>query len=265
MKHCDISLLNSCNFSCGYCKSSSQHVRKNNEYGVYDVNSPILDSDFLIKFIQDNLGDYIIQLSGGEPLTHPSIGYILREISKTNKVIVCTNGSLLKIRENLLKIKNVLWRISFHPEYRNDNFQDIIKLIKKYNTPYIINYVLHPRHIENKKYIEYISEIEDCKFEITEFEGFYKDKYYRLFDNIYNNIRSELPVKSFELEMVTIRPNGLVYTCHGRVLPVGDVYTNTYKEETCKASCLMGNVSICPTYGAIKRMYLNNEDFFKSL
>ena len=86
MKHCDISLLNSCNFSCDYCKSSSQHVRKNNEFGIYDVNSPVLDSDFLIKFIQDNLEGYVIQLSGGEPLTHPSIGYLLREISKTNKI-----------------------------------------------------------------------------------------------------------------------------------------------------------------------------------
>lgn len=265
MKHCDISLLNSCNFSCGYCKSSSQHVRKNNEYGIHDVNSPIIDSDFLIKFVQDNLEGYVIQLSGGEPLTHPSIGYIIREISKTNKVIVCTNGSLLKVHERLLKVKNVLWRISYHPEYRKDNFNDIIKIVHDNKVPYIINYVLHPRHIESKKYIEYISEIEDYKFEITEFEGFYKDKFYRLFDNVYDGIRSEIPLKTFELEMVTVRPNGLVYTCHGRVVPIGDVYNNTFKNETCKATCMLDNISLCPTYGAVKRMFLNNEEFFKGL
>ena len=265
IKHCDISLLNSCNFSCDYCKSSSQYVRKNNSVGVYDVNSPIIDSDFLIKYIQDNLEGYVIQLSGGEPLTHPAIGFLLREITKTNKVIVCTNGSLLKIHESLLKIENVLWRISYHPEYRKDCFRDVIELVKRYNVHYIVNYVLHPRHIESKKYIEYISDIEDYKFEITEFEGFYKGKHYRLFDKIYNNIRSEIPLKTFELEMMTIRPNGLVYTCHGRVLPIGNVYTNEFKEEVCNATCMVNNISLCPTYGAVKRMVVNNEEFFKGL
>ena len=178
---------------------------------------------------------------------------------------MCTNGSLLKVHERLLKIENVLWRISYHPEYRNDNFNDIIGLVKKYNVPYIVNYVLHPRHIESKKYIEYISFIEELKFEITEFEGFYKDKFYRLFDKTYDGIRSDIPLKTFELEMVTIRPNGLVYTCHGRVLPIGDVYSNTFKNETCKATCVLDNMSLCPTYGAVKRMFLNNEEFFKGL
>lgn len=227
----------------------------NNDVGVYDVESPVIDADFLIDFIKTHMKGYIVQLTGGEPLTHPAIGYITREISKTNKIIMCTNGELIPLHKKLLDIENVIWRISYHPEYRRDKFEDVMKLVIDSKANYIVNYVCHPRHIENGKVVDYINEVQKYNNEISEFEGQYKNQCFRLFDEIYDGLRTPIKDITFGLEMITIRPNGLIFSCHGQAQhAIGNVYRNVLNDVGCNMSCKVINKSLCPTYNSIDRI-----------
>lgn len=230
-------------------------ARENNDVGVYDVNGPVLDADFIIEYIQKHFSGYIVQLSGGEPLTHPAIEYIVREISKTNKIIICTNGELIPLHIRLLENKDLIWRISYHPEFRNGNFLDIINLVMCSGSKYIINYVCHPRHIESGKVIDYINDIRDYNYEVSEFEGRYKNYIFRSVDNVYDDFRTPHNQISFDLEMVVIQPNGLLYSCHGRTdNAIGDVYKNEFNGGGCNMNCKVDNKSLCQVYNSITRI-----------
>lgn len=255
INHCDVSLLNSCNYHCDYCKSGSLHSRQNNDAGVFDVNGPVLEADTLIDFVWGKLGGHVIQLSGGEPLTHPSFGYILSEISKTNKVIVCTNGSLIHKYKKFLSNNNIVWRISYHPEYRKDDFDCVMNLVVNSCAKYIVNYVCHPRHIENGKVFEYMENIKTYNHTVSEFDGNYKNVNYRLISDIYEGICTPLKDVTFDLNMVVIKPNGLIYSCHGQTEnSIGNIYTGDYNGYSCKMKCKVSNKSLCQTYSSVSSM-----------
>lgn len=250
--HCDVSLLNSCNFHCDYCRSGSLMSRKNNDADVYDVNGPVLEADTLIDFIRSKMSGYVIQLSGGEPLTHPAFSYILSEIIKTNKVIVCTNGSLIYKYTKFLNNSNIIWRISYHPEYRKDDFDSVMDLVINSCAKYIVNYVCHPRHIENGKAIDYIENIKKYNHSVTEFEGSYKNNSFRLVEDIYEGLCTPLKEITFKLNMVVIKPNGMVYSCYGKIKnSIGNIYTGEYDGSVCKMNCKISNISLCQTYNSI--------------
>lgn len=256
IKIADISLLNACNFNCDYCKSNANHVRQNNKHNIWDINSPVLDYYPLLQFIKTHLNDYIIQLTGGEPLLMPGIEYLVNEIP--NQVIINTNGSLLSNKINRFN-KNIFFRISMHPDQRPiDKFKDQLDTIKEHK--FLINYVLHPRHLRNGLFFTYREWLHKSgyNYEITPFEGEYDKEYYRLFNTIYDNLIT-YPETMEDQEIIVIKPNGLVFPCHG-VLddkhPIGDIYSNEFnKAGICKLSCQTPNhLSICPTYDPIVRI-----------
>ena len=261
IKHVDISLLNSCNFRCNYCKSGSSSVRENNT-GAFDVSSPVLDNDVLLDYIRNHFDGFVVQYTGGEPLTHPGIGNLLRETVKNNKTMVCTNGSLIPFKKHLLSIPDVLWRISYHPEYRKDKFDEVMKIVLDSGVPYIVNYVCHPRHLKYGSAGRYIENIMQYNHEVSEFEGVYDGRGWRLFDPAYDGIRTVVSAKTFDMEMVVIRPNGKVFDCHGLTNEIGDVYSNTYQEKPCKMGCTHRGNSFCPTYNSIDRILKYYPTFF---
>lgn len=254
----DISLVNSCNFSCDYCKSGSKSVRENSPYGAYDIESPVLDFAPLIKFTHTYLDGYVLQITGGEPLTVAGIEYLLNDLAKTNKIILCTNGALL--RQKLPRIDDrVFFRISLHPDQRElSTFSEQLRGIPK--DRYMVNYMAHPRHISTGKVFGYIEYLKDfgCNFEVTPFEGLYLDKSYRLFDPIYEGIRTP-PVIMGSNKILVIQPNGRVFPCHGvldHTKPIGDVYENLLDvSAVCSQRCrLPSGYSLCPVYDPIHRI-----------
>jgi organic radical activating enzyme len=257
-KIADISLLNSCNFSCDYCKSGSKPVRQNSAFGAYDIESPLLDFAPLIRFVRTYLDGYILQITGGEPLTVAGIEYLINALAETNKIILCTNGALLK--QKIGRIDNgVFFRVSLHPEQRElSAFSEQLDGIPK--DRYMVNYMAHPRHIRTGKVFGYVEYLEDfgCNFEVTPFEGMYLDKLYRLFDPIYEGIRTP-PVMMGKQQIAVIQPNGRVFPCHGVLdhdKPIGDVYANVLDaEKVCSHRCRMPNdESLCPMYDPIHRI-----------
>lgn len=259
MKLADISLLNSCNLACDYCKSGSSPVRQNNTAGAWDVSSPVLDFAPLVSFIRTHLPDYILQLTGGEPLTIAGIEYLANDLSNTHTIIINTNGTLLPNKYNRLDPRIKL-RISLHPEQRPlETFSKYLDGI----TPdrVLINYVLHPRHIKNDKYITYLQWLDSCGFpyEVTPFEGMYLGKGYRLYHEIYNGIRTPPVTMIKEFQIVVIQPNGKVYPCHGELdhdKPIGDVYTGEFDSlSVCNNRCRMPNFdSLCPMFDPVIRI-----------
>jgi MoaA/NifB/PqqE/SkfB family radical SAM enzyme len=74
-----------CNIDCGYC----------NEYDDFSKPVPL---DIMIDRVRNlgRLGATLITISGGEPLLHPDLDEIIREIKKTGAIAgLITNGYLL--------------------------------------------------------------------------------------------------------------------------------------------------------------------------
>jgi len=257
-KIADISLLNSCNFSCDYCISKSIHTRKNNDIGMWDINSPVLDYYPLLQFIKNNLSDYIIQISGGEPLTMSGIEYLLNEAVNINQVVVNTNGSLLPLKYNRISDK-VFYRISMHPEQRDlDTFKEQLKNIDSNRC--MINYMVHPRHIRNGKFFEYKQWLDESKYhyEITPFRGNYNNEFYMLLNDVYKDVITPAVTMEYQ-EIIVIKPNGLVFPCHGHLddnKSIGDIYTGRFdKSVICNHRCRTPtDKSMCMTYDPIIRI-----------
>ncbi len=135
-----------------------------------------LDLDILTKYIREQLPDWTLCISGGEPLLHPKIDEFLTEITKTNKVILLTNASKLMKFPKLLDIApdRIFYRIGYHPEFRSiPAFLKIMEYVKSNDMNYVVNYVLHPEYASNglhKAHIDLLVD-NDIEREVTRFEG----------------------------------------------------------------------------------------------
>lgn len=202
-----------------------------------------LNFESLISFIRNNLSEeWLINLTGGEPLYYPKIQNLISELVKTHKILITTNASLVRNIPELLEIAKdrLYFRIGYHPEYRNlDTFKKCIDYLIENKFNYIINYVVHPSYYENEstKYEDHIKFLIDNQFqyELTPFEGKYNDKAY---PSMRHNRSSQEEIlfgptdkyKQVHSPMGTAflmcEPNGKIYECQGRGSELGDVYSN---------------------------------------
>lgn len=258
MKILDISLLNTCNYTCSYCKLGKYHrMGVLNNTGSYDINGPIIDYFPLLSYIHNNFDStWIVQITGGEPTIAPGFDMLVNSISTDYKVVVNTNGSRLQILKDRIK-RDVTWRVSYHPTQLSfDAFKDNLKDIDNV----FINYVLHPIRIRNGMCIEDINNIKtlNIPYEVSGFEGEYNGKYYRFFDKEYWDHISE-PITRDNIEIIVIKPNGKVYPCHGVLKdeePIGDIYKGALDmNNRCIKSChAPTGVSLCPIHIPLARM-----------
>jgi len=106
-----ISITGFCNRSCNYCIAGcpSSNKLKEGEAG----SAMHSDLSWVIK--QANSFDGVIAITGGEPLLHPEINKLIKSISK--KIIIYTNGDFINKHPELLKMENINWLLSTHPQY----------------------------------------------------------------------------------------------------------------------------------------------------
>ena len=81
----DVILTTACNAKCSFC------VQRNNDHYVPKCNESVKK---IISKINDSSAKNILLL-GGEPTIYPHLNSLLKEISKTKKVYLTTNGSRL--------------------------------------------------------------------------------------------------------------------------------------------------------------------------
>lgn len=229
-----------------------------------------LDTESLLKFIRSNLDDtWLINLTGGEPLYYPKIEDFILELTKTHKVLLTTNLSLVRSKPKLLEISrnSLFFRVGYHPEFRNvDTFVECMKYLVDNNFKYLINYVAHPEYYEeSEKYKEHLRLLKDNKFtyEVTPFEGKWNNTSYpRTVGN-----RTELEKKMFNINQrfeaieskmgtnfLICEPSGKIYECQGRQEQLGDVYSGELSfKKIYHSMCFM--TKGCPTLKSAN-MYL---------
>jgi len=205
-----------------------------------------LNFDALIAFVRNNLtSDWVINLTGGEPLYYPKIEDLIVELVKTNAVLLTSNASLVRNKPSLLEIPRdkLYFRVGYHPEYRNlETFVKCIDYLVENNFKYVINYVAHPKYYEDscedyKKHIDLLIE-HQYQYEVTPFEGNYNGKSYPsmrfnrseqeqyLFGptDQYKQVHSPMGTSFLMCE-----PNGKIFECQGKGSQLGDVYDNAVK------------------------------------
>ncbi len=92
-----LELTSACNLSCPICFASSQ----NNKENTFEPLENLIEK---IKWIRENAGPVVLQLSGGEPTIYP---YLIELVEKASKLFPAvqlnTNGILLGKDEKLVK------------------------------------------------------------------------------------------------------------------------------------------------------------------
>lgn len=206
--------------------------------GDHVIETDFIDYDKLIVFIRKNLSDWVIQVGGGEPLHNPGICDFLLELSKTNKIILMTNLSLIKANMPILEIpsERMFYRVGFHPEqYPIEKYLSNIDILVQHNKKYLINYVLHPRNIESgiaKAHVDVLKD-NDIDHEVTRFHGEWDGVMYPT---------KEISGKEIEL----LSPHSIEYPIKFNVNTPGTTYMSIYPDgniyQCSKQSSCLGNI-----------------------
>ena len=202
-----------------------------------------LNFDHLISFVRENLHDnWIINLTGGEPLYYPKIEYLIGKLVETNIVLITTNASLIRSKPELLKMprNKLFFRIGYHPEFRNlDTFKKCMEYVIDHNFQYVINYVAHPKYYENesneyKKHLDLLID-NQYQYEITPFEGKYNGRSYpsgrygrsAIEEELFGSTDKHRQIHSpMGTSFLMCEPNGEIFECQGKNELLGDVYEN---------------------------------------
>ena len=101
-----ISLLNECNFSCVYCVSEDFGNISVKTIQKQTADQPLTPDEFikLIEAVHRLTGLKSVRLTGGEPLLHSNLFYLINHIQKIgiSDIRLTTNGYLLKERASKL-------------------------------------------------------------------------------------------------------------------------------------------------------------------
>jgi organic radical activating enzyme len=219
----------------------------------------------LVDWIANNFSpeETIVQLSGGEPFLHEGlISAVEKLTAKQFNVVINTNGSLLNI---FLKTYNIVppkdaWeyqklrlRVSWHPPMRKiEQFKEDIEQFKEVPDFLLVNYVLHPRYIEDGRIEQHLEDLKNLGFpyEITGFQGEYNCRVYDKNAEEYMPYLTEagpaVPVNYF-----SVQANGDIKQCHR--FELGDLYGSFCKKTKFDTVCAdsKGN----STCGAVNSFY----------
>lgn len=126
-----IEITNNCNLNCSFCSKTNR------------INKMMLVSEFedIIKKV-NKYTDYIYLHVKGEPLLYPYLEEVLLILEKYNKkVVITTNGTLLKEKLDILLRRNVYRiNVSLHSENNKTNYlNDIVESIELLKSKTIIS------------------------------------------------------------------------------------------------------------------------------
>jgi len=224
-----------------------------------------LDLNALTRFARTHLDGWLLTLSGGEPLLYPKIEEFIKDITTTHKIVLLTNASLLHIKKELFELpkERIYYRVGFHPEQRTiESFIHSVDLLKENDTNYIVNYILHPQHIKDGTFQEYIDVLKynGYPYEITRFEGTWNNERYSChlpmkdweIDIIgdYKEYASIIPSDSPGSQFLAITAGGDVFECHNRRYKMGSVYDNWLHLRAINSPSCFTSKNVCPSIKA---------------
>lgn len=207
--------------------------------GDHVLEHDFIDYGKLLIFLRSYMKGWVVQLGGGEPLHNPKILEFLNDLVTTHRVILLTNLSLIKARKEILNIdpSKLFYRVGFHPEqYKIELYHENLSIIKNAGKDYVVNYMLHPRHLVNgmaKAYVDFLKD-NDFNYEVTRFHGEWNGVTYPTKEispidlellsghSIENNYISDpnIPGTSY----MSIYPDGNIYQCSKKVTCLGNIY-----------------------------------------
>jgi len=94
MNICKILLTNVCNYNCYYCTFKRWLMTEDQFYNNPEYTW--LQGDMLLKYIKEHMAPdkWVIELSGGEPTTHPHFDMVIQSLADMGFfVVIKTNGS----------------------------------------------------------------------------------------------------------------------------------------------------------------------------
>lgn len=224
--------------------------------GDHIIEHDFIDYKKLLVFLRTKLPGWVVQIGGGEPLHNPGIIEFLTELTKTHRVILLTNLSLIKARKEILSIPadRMIYRIGFHPEqYKIELYAENLEILKAAGKNYLINYVLHPRHAIDgmaKAYVDFMKD-NGYHYEVTRFHGKWDGIEYPTLE--FSQIEMEL-LSSHSIsntyttnpntpgtQYLSIYPDGNIYQCSKKVVCLGSIYGSFKAHHRSKMdNCFIG-------------------------
>lgn len=249
--------------------SMDEHIFVNQVKNTGNFRHQFLDLPALKNYVNTHLSDWILAISGGEPLLYPKISTFLNEMTQTNKVILYTNLSLIKSNKTILDIPSdrMFYRVGYHPEFRSvSHFLSCVDILKENCKKYVVNYVLHPSYVKNNLYKAHLDALidNDINYEVTRFEGVYDGVRYNAKDPIRDWEAHILNADYFKLKSniegiagksyLAILADGNVWECHNYGTKLGNVYENTLTFKPTVYDNCMSCETKCPSILAQSRI-----------
>jgi len=154
-----------CNYRCSYCYQIEENI----------LNKKIKNHKEKIDLVLDFLKDknFTLGLLGGEPTVSKYYFYILEKLlpileKNNSEVYISTNFSQSeKFYKNHLKLKNIHYWISIHPEYFNTKSLSYIKYVREFTNGDIILSPMLYKDKSNKtfKAFQIFKEVKNFYFE----------------------------------------------------------------------------------------------------
>jgi MoaA/NifB/PqqE/SkfB family radical SAM enzyme len=253
--------------------SPEEHNKLLREHDLGHMRDDFMDQSLLIKFIREKLPNWIVQVTGGEPLLIPKANEFLKELSKTHKIILLSNISLLSKNMDILDIPSdrMFYRVGFHPERCPvEVYSKNLNILRDHGKSFAVNYVLHPRHQTNgmsRAYVDFLIDT-NTPYEITRFSGKWGGVTYPTKElsmqetellsshSKSNNFSTDpsIPGNSY----MSIFPNGDIYQCSTKVKKLGNIYQDIFMPQwKVPLNACFSNGNACPSVIAQEHIFHN--------
>lgn len=247
-----------CNFRCAYC--------------YYPHTPPpvrdALDSREFLRFLERTDKEWLVGMTGGEPLLYPDFVPLCRTLAETHRISIDTNLSLSKVVRDFARSIDPTrveeFYVSLHIEERErlkgvDSFIQNVRLLSDAGFTVIVNYVLHPELVERFPQDRDFFQAHGVTLRPRPFKGTYKgQRYPEAFSPQAKEMLALHPGAGTKMvynfygvpceggrSFIRMEPDGTVFRCSGEKTVLGNVSSGVElyeRAEPCR-------VTRCPCRG----------------
>jgi len=239
-KYIAVFLTMRCNLNCSFCLNAFSKDFNRTRFKE-------LTGEQWVKALNriKNRENLPITFSGGEPLLHPDITYIINNLKPELKIDILTNlyneilteRFLSQIKPERLKRNSpyASIRVSYHPEQMQA--EQLIKNVRKLQDSgfsvgiYSVQYP-SPDQLQSITQMQFRSKDAGIDFRLKDFTGLYKGEIYGDYSKYPNSAFQQQTKKCLcKTSELLIAPDGRVYKCHSDLFAEENSIGNILDEE----------------------------------
>jgi hypothetical protein len=223
----------------------------------------ILDMNATHSFLKEHFKseNWCVEISGGEPLFVPGLEHFVRLLKRLHiPVVILTNGTNMRWKGPYIP-RGTRLLMTWHIEQCSfDEFRRSVSRARDFGHRVFARTVLTPEQVldgwgvDAKKNLETLRVPYDIQGAIKVSDG-RNGARMDFHDRLYMGIEDTPQTAQDDFIVLSIRPDGSVWQCHGELGKIGDVYENTIDISSIRPrKCTNGFHTLCPTEDTVLKV-----------